>query len=211
MKSCKMSGSNVELRQYLDQFYPMTDAEYKLFSSFFFLKHVNAKQALVQLGEVEENIYYVVKGIFKKYFTANGQQHITGFYQEKDICLSVVSYFTGMPAALVIEALEPSVCLGIRRRDLEYLFTEIPGLEKIFRGVLSTFYVKKDIDQMNYLRFSKKERFLQFCDAQPELLRRVPQKQLASYLQITPETFCRMKRLRYEMARQARLKNREDQ
>jgi CRP-like cAMP-binding protein len=121
-----------------------------------------------------------------------------------DICVSVVSYFTGMPSTLIIEAIEPSVCLGIKRKDMEYLFTQIPGLEKIFRGVLSTWYVKKDLEQMNNLRFSKKERFLQFCDEQPELLQRVPQKQLASYLEITPETFCRMKRVRYEMAKEAR-------
>ena len=59
---------------------------------------------------------------------------------------------------------------------------------------------------MNHLRYSKRERFLQFCDGQPDLIQRVPQKQLASYLEMTPETFCRMKQLRYKMAKEARAK-----
>ena len=69
--------------------------------------------------------------------------------------------------------------------------------------MLSSLYVKKDIEHLDNLRYSKKERFLLFCDNQPELLQRVPQKQLASFLDITPETFCRMKRVRYEIAKGA--------
>ena len=199
-----MTLSSSVLKQYLDQFYPLTDKEFELFSSYFFINHFHPKQQMTKEGDIEENIYYVAKGIFRKYFRRDKEEIVTGFYKEMDICVSVVSYFTGSPSSLIIEAIEPSVCLGIKRRDLEYLFTQIPGLEKIFRGVLSTWYVKKDLEQMNNLRYSKKERFLQFCNEQPELLQRVPQKQLASYLEITPETFCRMKRVRYELAKEAR-------
>ena len=199
-----MTLSNSVLKQYLDQFYPLTDKEFELFSSYFFINHYNTLQQLIKEGEVEENIYYVAKGIFRKYFRRGKEEVLTCFYTEMDVAVSVVSYFTGVPSTLIVEAIEPSVCLGIKRRDLEYLFTQIPGLEKIFRGILSTWYVKKDIEQMNNLRYTKKERFLNFCEQQQDLLQRVPQKQLASYLEITPETLCRMKRVRYEMAKEAR-------
>jgi CRP-like cAMP-binding protein len=191
----------VELRNYLDQFYQLSDQEYELFSSYFDVVHYRPKQKLIDEGEQEYFIYYVVKGIFRKYFHREKAEVVTAFFKENDICHSVVSFFTGIPSNVVIEAIEPSVCVRIRRHDLEFLFTQIPGLEKIFRNVLVNLYVKKDIDQMNNLRYSKKERFLLFCDQSPELLQRVPQKHLASYLEMAAETFCRMKHVRYEMAR----------
>lgn len=199
-----MTLSNSVLKSYLDKFYPLSDKEYEQFSSYFFVRNFSSKQQLIKEGEVEENIYYVVKGIFRKYFRRGKDEVVTGFYKENEICLSAVSYFTGLPSSLIIEALEPSVCIAIKRRDLEYIMTQMPALEKIFRGVLSTLYVKKDLELMNNLRYSKKERFMQLCDEHPELLQRVPQKQLASFLEITPETFCRMKRVRYNEARDAR-------
>lgn len=199
-----MTLSNSVLRSYLDTFYPLSDKEYEQFSSYFFVRNFSAKEQLIKEGEIEENIYYVVKGIFRKYFRRGKDEVVTGFYREHEICLSAVSYFTGLPSSLVIEAIEPSVCIAIKRRDLEYIMSEIPAFEKIFRGVLSTLYVKKDLELMNNLRYSKKERFMQLCEEQPELLQRVPQKQLASFLEITPETFCRMKRIRYNLAKEAK-------
>ncbi|MGO8055727.1 Crp/Fnr family transcriptional regulator, partial [Rhizobium leguminosarum] len=94
------------------QFYPLTDKEFELFSSDFFINHFHPKQQMTKEGDVEENIYYVAKGIFRKYFRRDKEEIVTGFYKEMDICVSVVSYFTGMPSTLIIEAIEPSVCLG---------------------------------------------------------------------------------------------------
>ena len=199
-----MTNPSSDLRNYLNQFYLLTDSEYELFSSYFFLSHLAPKERLINEGVVEENIYFVVKGILRKYFYRDQQQVISGFFKEQDICNSAISYFTGLPSQLIIEAIEPSICIGINRRDLDFVCSQIPGLEKMFCRMLSSLYVKKDIEHLDNLRYSKKERFLLFCDNQPELLQRVPQKQLASFLEITPETFCRMKRVRYEIAKGAR-------
>jgi len=201
-----MTLSNSGLRSYLDQFYRLSDEEFTLFSSHFTMHNLFAKQTLIKEGEHEESIYYIVKGIFRKFFRRDKEEIITGFYKENDFCHSAISYHSGQPSAVTIEAMEPSLCVGITKSEIEKLMVFIPGLEKIFRGVLATLYIKKDMEQMNNLRYTKRERFLQFCDEQPDLIQRVPQKQLASYLEMTPETFCRMKQLRYKMAKEARAK-----
>lgn len=192
----------VELKNYLDQFYQLSEAEYETFSNYFDLVHYRPKQKMINEGEQEQYIYFIVRGIFRKYFFRDKTEVVTAFFKENDICHSVVSFFTGLPSNVIIEAIEHSTCVRIRRHDLEFIITQIPGIEKIFRSVLVNLYVKKDIDQMNNLRYSKKERFLMFCEQSPELLQRVPQKYLASYLEMAAETFCRMKHVRYEIARQ---------
>jgi hypothetical protein len=55
--------------------------------------------------------------------------------------------------------------------------------------------VLKDRWQMQMVKMTPRERFLNFVMKNPELLQRVPQKHLASYLNIKPETFSRFKHL----------------
>lgn len=193
------------LKDYLLRFYPLTEEQLARFQSKVVVKELKPKERLIEEGDVESHVYLIVKGILRKFFRKDEQEIVTKFYKEMDVCHGAVSYFTGLPSAFVIEALEPVVCLAIHRDELDALLDEIPGLEKIFRSVLAELYVKQYNDRMDQMRFSKKERFLNFCENEPELLRRVPQKQLASYLEIAPETFCRMKHVRYKMAKESRL------
>ena len=199
-----MTHSFVGFRRYLDQFYRLTDSEFEQFTADFFLKNIQAKQKLVREGDIEENIYFIAKGILRKYFHRGKEQIVTGFYKENDICLSANSYFSLKPSSTTIETIEPTICVGINKSDLEKLMNQLSIAEKIFLGILSSLYVKKDAEQINNLRYSKKERFFFLFEIQLDLLQRVHQKHLTSYLEITPETFCRMKRFRYDQAKEAR-------
>ncbi len=139
------------------------------------MKYLPAKEKLVGEGDIEENIYFIAKGILRKYFRRGKEQIITGFYKENDIRLSAISYYTLQPSTIIIETIEPTIFVGINKCDLEKLMNQIPLVEKIFRGILSSLYVKKDTEQMNSLRYTKKERFFIFCEEQAEWLQRVPQ------------------------------------
>ncbi len=192
------------IKAYFDAFYKLTDAEFQRFSERVRPVDFKAREKITREGDVENHVYFVVKGIVRKYFRNGDHEIATGFFAENQICHASISYFTGSPSKVILEAIEPSTLLMIHRNDLEILLNEIPGLEKIFRAVIAQLYIRKDQEKMQSLVLSKKERFLDFCEKNPELLQRVPQKQLASYLDIQPETFCRMKQLRYKLAREAR-------
>lgn len=191
------------IKQFFDTFHKLSDAEFQRFSRFVEPVQFKAKEKLTEEGVVEQYVYFVVKGIIRKYFRNGNQEIATGFFTENQLCHASISYFTGSPSKVILEAIEPGTCLRIHRNDLETLLDEIPALEKIFRAVMAQLYIRKDQEKMQALVLSKKERFLDFCEKNPDLLQRVPQKQLASYLDIQPETFCRMKQLRYKLAREA--------
>lgn len=192
------------LENYLNQFYPISADDFQKITPYFFTREFRTKDRLTDEGQLEENVYFVTKGIFRKYFRKDKEEFITHFYQEYEVCHSAVSYYTGLPSEFIIEAIEPAVCIGIYRRDLEMLMVQIPALEKLFRNVLVDLYVRKDKKEMKRAMQSKKELFLDFCDEHPNLLQRIPQKYLASYLQIAAETFCRMKHIRYNEAKSNR-------
>lgn len=192
------------IKTFFDQYHVLSDPEFDRFKNYIRLVTLKPKQQLTKEGEIEQYVYFVVEGIVRKYFR-NGKQEIsTDFFSENQLCHASISYFTGRPSSVILEAIEPTICYAIHRKDLEMLLQELPGLEKIFREVISQLYIRKDMEKIHVLTLSKKDRFLDFCEKNPDLLQRVPQKQLASYLDIQPETFCRMKQLRYKLAHKAR-------
>jgi CRP-like cAMP-binding protein len=199
-----MENATSTLQNYLNQFNPISSEDFEKIAPFFFMRELKVKERLTDEGELEENVYFIIKGIFRKYFKKEKEEFTTHFYKESEVCHSAASYYTGLPSPFIIEAIEPSVCVAINRRDLEMFMSQIPALEKVFRSVLAHLYVKKDLNEMSRVMQSKKDLFLEFCDKHPDLLQRVPQKYLASYLQIAPETFCRMKHVRYNMAKSDR-------
>jgi CRP-like cAMP-binding protein len=199
-----MENSMLFLHGYLNKFYPVSQEVFQQFSPYFFTRQLKTKERLTDEGQMEENIYFIVKGLFRKYFRKGKHEFISQFYKESEICPIALSYYTGQPSPFIIEAIEPAICIGIHRRDLEMFLLQMPDLQKVFYNEFTQLYIKRDLREVNRALKTKKELFLDFCNNHSDLLQRIPQKYIASYLQIAPETFCRMKHVLYNNAKSDR-------
>ena len=85
--------------------------------------------------------------------------------------------------------------ISISRINLEKLFESGDKWERLGRLMMTDFLIEKEYRLLDLIRYSPRERFLRFAKEQPDLMKRVPQKYLASYLDIKPETFSRLKHL----------------
>ncbi|MBM3415291.1 MAG: hypothetical protein FJY20_02360 [Bacteroidetes bacterium] len=91
--------------------------------------------------------------------------------------------------------MEPCILIGIHKGQLEDLYHSDRKWEKFGRILTAHFLLQQEWQILNDARFSPRERFLYFFEQHASLLHRLPQKYLASYLKIKPETFSRMKHL----------------
>lgn len=196
-----MQNSFLRLRKLMDEIHPLTDEEFNKLAQHLFVKEVRPKELLINEQEKEENVYFVYEGMFRKFFRVEKDEIVTGFYKENSFMHAASSFYMGTPSLYVIEALEYSVVIGINKAALETLISEMCSLERVWRLTLSKMYVDKELNEYKRARYSKRELFLNFFNEEPELIRRVPQKYLASYLQIAPETYCRLKHIRYNEAK----------
>ena len=105
------------------------------------------------------------------------------------------SLYTRNPSEFYLEAVEPTTLISISYEDLERVFASSHNFERLGRLVVTYIMVLKGNWQTNLIKQSPRERFLNFFENYPEILQRVPQKYLASYLNIQPETFSRFKHL----------------
>ena len=108
---------------------------------------------------------------------------------------SVISFLTGEPSRYKLETIEPFTALSKSKHELESLYSSHKKWEKFGRKLLTSFFLQTEYHNLDNIRYSTKERFVNFMKQNPDLVLRVPQKYLASYLEIQPETFSRLKHL----------------
>ena len=85
--------------------------------------------------------------------------------------------------------------VSIRHDRLQEGFEIMPEFEVMGRAIIMEMFIKKDARYFDQLLTSTRDRFIEYMNNHPHMLQRVPQKVLASYLNIKPETFSRLKHL----------------
>jgi CRP-like cAMP-binding protein len=153
------------------------------------------KQVITEAGQVENHFNFIVKGLARKFYKKGREEINTQISFEGHILHSQESFHSRTPSEYVIEAIEPTTLVSITYDNLEKIYARSPKMEHLGRLIITYTMVVKDRWQMQLVMHTPRERFIQFVHRNPELLQRVPQKYLASYLNIKPETFSRFKHL----------------
>ena len=183
------------LRQFVSEFVSLTDEDFTILADRIVVRSFHKRAELLKAGEVEQYMNFVVKGLVRMYFYKGSTEMILNIAKEKELISSSSSFFSGKPSNYFIETLEPSTLLSISRAQLDQAYGESPRIEKLGRLMITHFVLQKEDWELECMRLDTRERFLRFVGNNPELLQRVPQKYLASYLNMKPETFSRLKHL----------------
>jgi CRP-like cAMP-binding protein len=183
------------LKQYVSRYTVLTNEDFALLSRVLEIRNFDKKQQLIKAGEIENYLNFIVKGLARKYFYKGKTEVITQIAREKDMISSSVSYLSGAPSDYFVETLEPSIFLSLSRNNLEQLYKESPRIERLGRLIITDFSLQKEEWETECVRLTTRERFIRFVHGNPDLMHRVPQKYLASYLNMKPETFSRLKSL----------------
>lgn len=153
---------------------------------------------VVQEGEVDDYLNMVLSGLVRKYVRINKKEQTLQLATEGHVVHSELSFLTRKPSLAILETLEPTILISLRFDKMEEALEKFPHGERLGRMILTAMYIKKD--ERRYSRASKtmRELFLDYLAHHPHMLQRIPQKYLASYLNIKPETFSRLKHLAYK-------------
>ena len=173
---------------------PFTETELETLHSRLKHKTVRKKTLLLSQGEICKYESYIVKGCVKKYYIdENGDEVILQFAVEDWWMSDISSFSEQKPSNLFIEKLEDTELLMIDYESKEYLYQQIPHLERVFRLMLQRAYAVLESRFYAAVSHTAEERYLDFIKRYPTIPQRVPQTQIASYLGITPESLSRIK------------------
>ena len=178
----------------ISKYISLTVEEEQLFLSKIEVQHFKAKTILHNAGEICKHSYFVNSGLLRSFnINDNIVEHVLHFACEGWWIGDMYSLLSQKPGNLFIEVLEDSEVVLLSKENQEQLYFEIPKLERFFRILTENSLVAHQERLMDNLSLSAEDRFEKFCQKYPTLIQKVPQKQIASYIGVTPEFFSKMK------------------
>jgi len=157
---------------------------------------VPAKKVLLKEGEISEKLFLIEKGCIRVWFNNNGKDITFQFFFENNTVASIESFRKKFPSPVVIETIEPSVLWWIHKKDADRIITEIseiPALRDKFINLLfeRTFDYMKHF--FSFIKDSPAQRYQNLMKEKPEIIRRIPQHYIASYLGVSSVHLSRIK------------------
>ena len=182
---------------FLSKYIDLTEDEKTILSDQKFIKSFKKGTVLLKEGEIARECYFMLKGCMYSYYLVDGEVKVTEFFTEKQP-ISPVSYSTGEPSEYYLECLEDCIIsLGSPERTAE-LMTKMPRLAIIGSAILEDELVGQKLKYNNFIKLSPEKRYQKLQKHSPELLNRIPQYLIASYLGIKPESLSRIRKRIYK-------------
>ena len=137
------------------------------------------------------------KGCIRVWYNHNGKDITTQFFFENNMVASIESFIKKIPSPVSIETIEPSVLWWIHKKDADRIIEaikEIPPLRDLYINTIfeRTFDYMKHF--FSFIKDTPGERYLHLLNEKPQIVQRVPQHYIASYLGITKVHLSRIKR-----------------
>lgn len=159
----------------------------------FELKCFPKKSIILQENAPDYYLYIVEKGIVRSYIQRAGKESTLYFAQENDVALSSPSLDRVQNASFALEASEEVLLWSIKRSELAELFKNSLELANWGRIVSERFFTFSCFYYTDIFWMSKREQYLHLLKYAPHLIQRLPQKDLASWLDITPQSLSRIR------------------
>jgi len=151
------------------------------------------KDIILRPGETCNHIYFVTKGLLRAYYIKDGADVSSVFMEEGDFVLSILSYFRRQPSHEFIEVLEDCQLCGFHYKDLAELYHKHVEFNIVGREFTESYLCLSEERMLGMRKCTAEEKFQFLLDKKTDLINRIPGKDLASYLGVSPETLSRMR------------------
>lgn len=183
-----------QLTQFIKDKITIDNEDLEAILPFFKPLAVQKNELLVHHSELGQQLYFVNKGCLRIFFINEEGQESTRFLAfENHFASALVSFITGAPAVEYVQALEEAELLCINRSDFFHLLEKHAAWEQFYRHYLEFAYVTNTNRLMSFITMDARTRYESLLKERPIVIKRLPNKIVASFLNISQETLSRLK------------------
>lgn len=180
------------LFDFISKYMPLTEEEKNAIVSLDVFRSVKKGAILLQEGQESQDSYFVLKGCIRTYYIVDGEEKTTAFYTEME-GLTPHCVLNNKPSKYFISCVEDSILI-VSSPDMESLiFNKFPKFETLCRLISEELLAKEQFNFDEFKLHSPEQRYMALLQKRPDLIQRVPQYQLASYIGIKPQSLSRLR------------------
>lgn len=150
-------------------------------------------ELLLRAGETAGLILYLKKGLVRSYSLRNGKEVSNWFMNEGRIIISVESFLQQIPAEEWIQALEDCECWGVTYEELEQTYRKFLRFERVGRLITNYYYCMSEARHKSQRQRKPEEKYDYMMATEPDLVARVLNKYMASYLDISTSRYAKLR------------------
>ena len=182
------------IREYYERIVRLKDAEWEFISSCFHRKEYVKGETITTAGTVENFLSFIETGLVR-YYIPNEEDGLTFHFSfDKEFTCAYDSFLTRNPSEYALQALTYTTLWQIGHTDLQKVYERTHAGNRIGRFASEKLFLEKSKRELFLLKYTATERYLCLLDEQPELIRSIPLKYIASYIGITPQGLSRIRK-----------------
>ncbi len=185
-----MENTLVEM---MSSFIELTDEEKQGILDAFPIKTYTKGTNLLKEGQISADAFFIIKGCLRKYSIQDGEERTTEFYTEFQSAVNFDSISNGSPSKYYFTCAEDTEVAIINSEKESALYKKFPRFGEVCRVEMEKMLGASQEELTTFKNSTPKERYLHLLKERPDLINRVPQYQLASYLSVKPETLSRIR------------------
>ncbi|MBV8325296.1 Crp/Fnr family transcriptional regulator [Chryseobacterium sp.] len=182
------------IREYYEQIVKLKESEWTFIARHFHRKVFAKNKVITQHGETEKYLSFIESGLVRFYIPDDEYGYTFSFGFEKEFTCAYDSFLTQTPSEYEMQALTETVVWQISYNDLQQVYNHTNVGNHLGRFASEKLFLAKSKREMSLLKLTARERYLKLFTEQPEMLRLVPLKYIASYIGITPQALSRIRR-----------------
>ena len=183
-----------KLKTYCKATVPFTDEELRLIDKYYEVKELKKKDFLLQDGNLCNFIGFISNGTIRHFHIKDGIEKTCDISFENSWVTDFQSFINNTSCRMNLQAMENSIVFIITKENLHKLYAECNKYETFGRIMAERVAQRATEIAMSLSSDKPQERFQKLINNQPNLFQRVPQKYIANFLGISPESLSRIQK-----------------
>jgi CRP-like cAMP-binding protein len=155
---------------------------------------VKRNDFLVRAGAVDSHIYFIEEGTLRVFITDKDDEQVIRFGYKNSIITALDSFLTGNPTSFYLQAIKKCKVRAVEKKAFEDLLLKSAESTKLYLVILEQLVIQQMEREVDILTTSPVDRYKRVLARSPHLFQEIPNKYIASYLRMTPETLSRLKK-----------------
>ncbi len=182
------------LINYFLKFQPLSEEEQNILRNGTEISEIKKGTILLKEGDTPKDNYFVIKGCIRQYYLKDGEENTSNFFTEEEWILPFTSVENDGKSSFFLECLEDSHALIANDESGNEFLDKFPEFLKISQRILEKEIIRQQSEIAKFINQTPEQRYTNLQKNRQDLLSRVPQYQIASYIGVKPESLSRIRK-----------------